>query len=101
MSLFIAISICISLDCKYLLTELIANNISYQMLIPYKNSKFLTSYVAKQLASFLVLGLSLDSTYSIKAFCWVMGMGHPCGLGLTQDPLDASPEIRHVSSKEM
>ena len=44
-----------------MLTELTTNNISYQTVMPNKNSKFSSSYVAKQLASLLVLGSSLTS----------------------------------------
>ena len=29
-----------------------------------------------------------------------MGMGLPCGLNPTQDPLDASLDRRHISSEE-
>ena len=50
-----------SFDCKYLLTKLTENKISYQIVMPNKNSKFSISYVAKQLASLLVLGSSLVS----------------------------------------
>ena len=48
-----------SFDCNFLLIELTTNNISYQIVMPNKNSKFSISYVTKQLASLLVLGSSL------------------------------------------
>jgi len=46
-------------DCKFLLIELMANNISYQIVMPNKNSKLSISYVSKQSASPFVLGSSL------------------------------------------
>ena len=54
-----AMPICMSFDCKFLLTKLMENNISYQIVMPNKNSKLLSSYVAKQSASLFVLGSSL------------------------------------------
>lgn len=42
-----AISIFIYSFCKFLLMELIANNISYQIIISDMNSKFFNSDVAK------------------------------------------------------
>ena len=51
-----AMPICMSFDCKFLLTELTGNNISYQIVMPNKNSKLSSSYVAKQSASLFVLG---------------------------------------------
>jgi hypothetical protein len=51
----IATSIRISLDYKSLLTILIAKYISYQIIIATKNSKSPNSFVAKDLASLLIL----------------------------------------------
>ena len=48
-----------SFDFKFLLTKLIANNMSYQIVMPNKNSKVSISYIATLSASFIVLGSSL------------------------------------------
>ena len=58
---------CMSFDCKFLLTELTANNMSYQMVITNKNSKLSISYFAKQSASLFILGSSLVCANCNKA----------------------------------
>ena len=59
---------CMSFDCKFLLTELTANNMSYQIVLPNKNSKLSISYIAKQSASLFILGSSLVCANCNKAF---------------------------------
>ena len=56
-----------SFDCKFLLIELTANNMSYQIVIPNKNLKFSISYVAKQSTSLFILGSSLVCANCNKA----------------------------------
>ena len=58
---------CMSFNCKFLLIELTANNMLYQIIIPNKNSKLSISYVAKQSASLFILGSSLVCANCYKA----------------------------------
>ena len=64
-------SICMTFDCKFLLTELTANNISYQIVMPNKNSKLSSSYVAKQSGSSLVFANCNKASLTSKAWNFI------------------------------
>ena len=96
-----------SFDCKFLLIELTANNMSYQIVIPSKNSKLSISYVAKQSASLFVLGSSLvfancnkasliSRTLNFIAFTLSIQLSQRvCDNGLRVKPVTLSCKIFH------